>query len=269
MSWSRRLLGISLCIVCLAVGRANAAATTNFSDQWWNPNESGWGAAVLQQWDTLFVDVFVYGADQKPTWFTAAAGFQAVTAGHVIFSGDLYATSGPSYAVPFNPAAVSVRKVGTLTFDADGQSSATLTYSVDGTQVAKSVVRQTWRYENLTGNYYGGIVSDRVGCNNPANNGHSETPANFQISHLADNSMTIVAQIGALSCAITGTYTQAGHLGQIANGRGPCDDGGRGVSFLVFEIEQSLAGFTARFASVGDAGGDQCKTLARIGGVRR
>ena len=58
-------------------------------------------------------------------------------------------------------------------------------------------------------------------------------------------------------------------MGQVANGRGPCDDGGRGVSFLIIEIEQTLAGFTARFASVGDAGGDQCKTLARIGGVRR
>jgi hypothetical protein len=58
-------------------------------------------------------------------------------------------------------------------------------------------------------------------------------------------------------------------MGEIDNGRGPWDDTGRGVSFIVFEIEQSIAGFTARFASVGDAGGDQCKTLARIGGERR
>ena len=119
------------------------------------------------------------------------------------------------------------------------------------------MTRQTWRAENLTGSYYGGIVSDRAGCNNPANNGHSETPATFQISHLADNSITILSQIGAASCTITGTYTQSGHMGEIDDGRGPCDDAGRGVSFIVFEIEQSLAGFTARFASLGDAGDDQ------------
>jgi hypothetical protein len=270
MSLMRRSCGVLLLIACLVSGRANAAATTNFSDQWWIPGESGWGASVLQQWDTLFIDLFVYGTDNKPTWFVAAATLQSATGGHVMFTGDLYATSGGAYfGAPFNPATVSARKVGTLTFDASGTTSATLTYIVDGTQVVKSVTRQTWRAENLTGSYYGGIVSDRTGCNNPANNGHSETPANFQISHLADNSIAILAQIGASSCTITGTYTQAGHLGEIDDGRGPCDDGGRGVSFIVFEMEQSLAGFTARFLSLGDAGGDQCRTLARIGGVRR
>ena len=39
---------------------------------WWIPDESGWGASVLQQWDTLFIDLFVYRTDNKPTWFVAA-----------------------------------------------------------------------------------------------------------------------------------------------------------------------------------------------------
>jgi len=270
MSPLRSSFGLLLLVACLISGRANAVATTNFSDQWWIPEESGWGASVLQQWDTLFIDLFVYGTDNKPTWFVAAATLQPVTASHVVFTGDLYATSGgASFAGPFNLASVSARKVGTLTFDASGPTNANLTYTVDGVQVVKSVTRQTWRAENFTGSFYGGIVSDRTGCNNPANNGHSETPANFQISQLADGSITILAQVGAASCTITGTYAQAGHIGEIDNGRGPCDDAGRGVSFVVFEMEQSIAGFTARFASIGDPGGDQCRTLARIGGVRR
>jgi len=55
-----------------------ASLGTNFSDQWWNPAESGWGAAILQQYDTLFVDVFVYGPDGRPTWYTAAAYYQGL-----------------------------------------------------------------------------------------------------------------------------------------------------------------------------------------------
>ncbi len=259
-----------LYILSLKSGTANAAATTNFSDQWWNPNESGWGASVLQQWDTLFVDLFVYGTDNKPTWFVAAAVYQTSSAaGHLVFAGDLYATNGPSFGGPFNPAAVSARKVGSLTFDANGVISAVLTYSVDGTQVVKSVTRQTWHYENLSGSYFGGVVSDRTGCNNPANNGHSETPANFQITHSADNAISIAVQVGVAACTITGTYSQSGHMGQVLDGRGPCDDAGRGVSVGLVELELTVGGFTGRFVSVGDPGGDQCTTTARIGGVRR
>lgn len=31
--------------------------------QWWVPAQSGWGAAILQQGDTLFICCFVYGTD--------------------------------------------------------------------------------------------------------------------------------------------------------------------------------------------------------------
>src|SRR3989442_1160842 len=91
---------------------------TNFSDQWWNPNESGWGASILQQSDVIFVDLFVYGSDGLPTWFTASASPQGGGApGHVVFAGDLYRTNGPWFAGPFNPNFVTYRKVGTLIFD--------------------------------------------------------------------------------------------------------------------------------------------------------
>jgi hypothetical protein len=68
----RASIGLLLLVVFTSM-RADAASTTNYSDQWWIPAESGWGASVLQQWDTLFIDLFVYGTDNKPAWFTAAA----------------------------------------------------------------------------------------------------------------------------------------------------------------------------------------------------
>src|SRR5689334_9759101 len=121
-----RLLLVALALASFASG-ARASSGTNFSDQWWNPNESGWGAAVLQQADVLFVDVFVYGPDNRPTWYTAAAYHQPQAAG-LLFSGDLYVTSGPWFGAFFNPNAVFARKVGTLQFDASSTDTATLTY---------------------------------------------------------------------------------------------------------------------------------------------
>ena len=57
---------------------------------------------------------------------------------------------------PFASAPVAGRKVGTLTFDAGTITTATLSYSVDGTDVVKNVTRQTWTTQNLSGSYYGG-----------------------------------------------------------------------------------------------------------------
>src|SRR5512139_1753139 len=150
----RRLLIASLSLAVLASGGAHAASTTDFSDQWWVPTESGWGASVLQQSNTLFIDVMVYGADGKPTWFVAAASLQTSRpAGHTVFVGDLYATTGPYYGATFNRSLVTERKAGTLTFDATTATNATFSYTVDGTPVVKNVTRQTWSYEYLGGTY--------------------------------------------------------------------------------------------------------------------
>lgn len=267
------LLRTLICALALAVavaGPARAAGSTNLTDQWWSASESGWGAAVLQQGLTLFVDLFVYGADGKPTWFVAAVTYQASSsAGHLVFAGDVYAASGPWFGGAFNPALVTGGKVGTMVFDADSVLSATMSYTIGETSVVKRVTRQTWEYENISGAFFGGIVTDRTGCNTPANNGHGETPANFEIVHAPDNTISVKLLIADYTCTIVGNYTQEGHMGHIANGRGPCDDNARGISFDIFEIEKTASGFTARWSAVGDAGGEQCTTAARIGGVRR
>ena len=64
---------LGACAASLVSATGTASDGTNFSDQWWNPNESGWGISVLQQADVIFVDLFVYDTAGNPTWFTAAA----------------------------------------------------------------------------------------------------------------------------------------------------------------------------------------------------
>jgi hypothetical protein len=257
---------LRLLLVALALGSfawtARASSGTNFSDQWWNPDESGWGASMLQQADVLFVDLFVYGADGRPTWFTAAAYFQPQS-GRVLFSGDLYVTSGPWFGAFFNPAAVFARKVGTLQFEASSTDFATLTYSVDGVVVSKQIERQLWAYENFTGSYFGGLVYDQSGCAMASDNGHVEEFGAFQIDHPATNAFTLSLQSNFGNCTVTGNYSQLGHMGTV-DANYACSYGINGTMTL-YELERTSSGMTGRFIAQNNA----CQVAGTLGGVER
>jgi len=241
----RRLLIASLSVAVLATGAAHAVSTTNFSDQWWVPTESGWGASVLQQSNTLIIDLMVYGADSKPTWFFVGASLQtSPPAGHTVFVGDLYATTGPYYGGAFNPALVSGRKVGTLTFDATTSNSATIAYTVDGVPVLKPVVRQTWASDNLTGKYNGAWHFECSSGPWPT----TDEWVTLSITHNPDNSITLLEEPAPPPpfgyFLFRGTYSQIGHMGQIVAELQSTDHG----TVTFFEIEKTASGLIGRFS---------------------
>jgi len=244
----RKLLIASLSVAFIAAGGLRAAAPTNFSDQWWVADESGWGASIHQQSSTLVVDVLIYAIDGRATWFVAAAALQAGhPSGHTVFAGDLYATTGPYYGAGlFDSASVNVRKVGTLTFDASSANNATISYSVDGTPVVKNVTRHTWDYEDLSGTYYGGWQGDRSNCAQApiGFSAHFEDPLAISVVQNADNTVNVTLryQDGG-SESFSGIYTQSGHLGRI---EGTFHPEGAG-SLTVSEIEITSSGFSGRF----------------------
>jgi len=248
--------------LCSFAQPASASQGTNFSDQWWNPSESGWGASILQQYDTLFVDLFVYASDGRPQWYTAAIYHQAQS-GRSLFTGDLYVAAGPWFGAFWNPAAFTARKVGTMQFDASSTDFATLTYSVDGIVVSKAVQRQLWTYEDFTGNYYGGFVYDQSNCANPANNGHVEELGPFTINHPANNTFTLTLQSSSGQCTIAGNYTQLGHMGSV-DASYTCTYGVNGTMTL-YELERTGTGMTGRFIAENNA----CSVAGSLGGVER
>jgi hypothetical protein len=258
----------------LVWGSAMAASTTNYSDQWWVPAEDGWGASVLQQHDVLFVDLFVYGADSRATWFTAAVFLQAGSpVGHTVFTGDLYRTTGPYFGAPFNPAAVVRARVGTLTFDADSATTAVMTYTVEGTTVVKSVERISWRNENIGGIYVGGLTHDEV-CGN-ANSERVSEHVHMDITHRPDNTVSIALRVTSddeedIACTITGNYGQSGHIGRILGAAAQCMGGTVTGTFNLFEIERSVSGLLARFdATIRTPEGSCTFSNGSIGGVRK
>jgi hypothetical protein len=256
---------VAAAALLLLSGGVRAASTAQFTDQWWTSSESGWGAAVVQQANMLGVDLMVYGVDGKPAWYVVwAPNKPDAPAGHTVFSGDLYATTGPWFGGPFNPGLVAERKVGTLTFDATGPNSAAITYSVDGVNVAKSVSRMTWGRDNLTGSYDGTWM---MRCGFPA----YPSPFDWFVT------LTTVEQdaAGGVSIVLTcpmcwddfrhefrGTYEQTGRLGTIRAQLVAPDAGS--VTFT--EVEKTTVGFTGRLAGTMTISGVTCQTAdSRVG----
>ncbi len=114
--------------------------SNNYQDLWWNPSEPGWGVNIAHQGDILFATLFTYAADGKGMWLVMSDG-QRGTDG--TYSGTLYRTSGPRFnASPWTPIALTA--VGTMSFAFRNGNDGTMTYSVGGVQVVKSIQRQVF-----------------------------------------------------------------------------------------------------------------------------
>ena len=91
-------------------------AATNYSDIWWNPNESGWGLTIADHETQLFAVWYTYDFGGRPTWFVIPGG--GFTQGRRFFAGTVYQTRGPCYRYDsFDPAQVTASQVGTANID--------------------------------------------------------------------------------------------------------------------------------------------------------
>jgi hypothetical protein len=257
---------VAASVTCLAALSHAATATTDFTDLWSNPNEQGWGANVIQQNDIMFVTLFVNNANNAPVWYVASSVRQTTSTGATLnFTGPLYQTTAPYFGGPFNPANVSNRQVGTLTFSASQIAQAQLAYSVDGVNVTKQVTRQTWKAENIAGTYLGAVSGTWSGCGS-ARNGYQESFVTLTVSQ--DNlaiSMREDGAGGAYTCTYNGTYGQDGRMGSIA-GNALCSDGVN-QAFIASEVQGGVQGLSMRLVAAQFSG--TCTFVGRLGGMRR
>jgi cytochrome c553 len=114
----------------------------DYSDLWWNPDESGWGFNITQHaTNVIFGVMYTYGEDRRPLWFVLPSGTWIAAN---IYSGPWYQVSGPSQAGPFDPSAIVATQVGTATITFTDASHATLAFTVNGTLVSKTMTRQSF-----------------------------------------------------------------------------------------------------------------------------
>lgn len=263
---SRHLAAALVAGALISTGAAAQNVGTAFSDLWWNPAESGWGVNIDHQQDVMFLTFFIYRADKSPYWLVGIfnrTGSNPLAAPPVVFTGDVYETTGPVFSGPFDPAQAGNHKVGTGTFSGN-LTSATLEYTVNGVIVTKSIVRQTLRNLDYTGDYLAATASTSVGCANAASNNVTAV----------DNGTLTVAQSGAAfqmtmrgktaTCTYHGTYSQQGSVGQVDSGSYSCDDSSSGT-FTMSSMQWTPFGMTASVAANNGA----CTLRGYLGGITK
>lgn len=112
----------------------------NYTDLWWNPQESGWGISITHRFDVMFLAWFVYDGAGKPTWYVASSC--AVNASGC--TGRLFRTVGPPFGASFDPKQVHGTDVGSMSVVFTDPNNGTLSYTVDGVSAMKPITRQTF-----------------------------------------------------------------------------------------------------------------------------
>ena len=110
----------------------------DYTDLWWNSDESGWGMAITHQFGNIFLAWYVYDANGKPFWYVAPA----CTVEGSSCSGTLYRTTGPAFGPPLDPTKVAAISVGTAIVSFIDANNAVLSYTVDGVSGTKAIKRQ-------------------------------------------------------------------------------------------------------------------------------
>ncbi len=138
------LVFVAFLAIALLLGSRHTPAA-NYSDIWWNPNESGWGLTIADHETQLFIVWYTYRQDRRPIWYVLPGG--TFSSDRRFFQGNLYVTTGPSYnSMVFDPNRVTRSLVGSAVFDfmpagmVDG--TVLFTYTMGGVTQTKQVQRQ-------------------------------------------------------------------------------------------------------------------------------
>ena len=237
-----------------------ASYSTDQSDLWWIPGESGWGIQFVQRNSTIFATMFVYDSAGAPTWYVATMAADGLT-----WTGDLYATRGPWFGtLPFNPTAVQATKVGSMTWLATQINAGTLTYTVNGTEVSKQLQREFIALDDFSGDYGGNLHQVNTGCPDPAQNGTSDLLAALVVRQTGNAATFATADENYNVCTYNGSLAQAGQMGCFA-GTFTCADSTQGT-FNFCEIQVNISGITARLIKQATPAG--CTTTGWFGGGR-
>lgn len=256
----RRCVARMLVVAGIAACCITPAWAIDYTDMWYVPSESGWGVNVVQSDTFLFLTFFIYGSDNRPTWYTGQLTWNGTA-----YTGGLYLTQGTYWPLPWNAADhPAAQAVGTATFTPNALNAydATLSYSVNGIgTVTKAITRQTLTTIGMGGTYIGGQVGAYSNCTNASGNGgytdtfgltvaQTATSATFTFGYPATNPTSI--------CTLSGPLEQHGQLYRMPGASYVCTgDITLSASATVYEIKATAQGIEGRFAATLPASGCQ------------
>lgn len=112
----------------------------DYTDLWWNENESGWGVSLTQQFGIVFAAWYAYDSTGKPVWYVVP-NCPVIGAG---CRGDLYqVTGGAPLTATWNGTNPAV-KVGDVSFAFTSATSGTMIYTLNNLTSSRIIARQAY-----------------------------------------------------------------------------------------------------------------------------
>ena len=119
----------------------STALAVDYTDLWWNTNESGWGISLTQQFGTIFAAWYTYDAAGKPVWYVAPN----CPVGGAGCTGELYrVTGGTPITSVWNGTDKVVTSVGNVTFAFSDAANGTMNYTINGVTSNRLIARQPY-----------------------------------------------------------------------------------------------------------------------------
>lgn len=110
----------------------------DYTDLWWNPNESGWGVSLTQQYGMIFAAWYTYDATGKTIWYVVP---NCPVSG-ASCAGTLYrVTGGEPLSTAWNGTNQPIA-VGNATFAFNDAANGTMTYTFSGATSIRAITRQ-------------------------------------------------------------------------------------------------------------------------------
>ena len=267
MKTVRQLLVTTFLAFGVALPASAVTSHIDYSDLWYNaPAESqaGWGVNVAQQGDVIFATMFIYDQANQPHWYVAS---NVNATGATTFSGQLFNIgSGTYFGAPWVGIS-GVAPVGNIAFTFNTPTTGSMTYTINNVQVTKQIVRQSWRVDNLSGRYIGGVVgSGSSGCgqfgvliNGDLTISHAQPNITFSVDFFNNF---------ASNCTFSGQYSQVGSVGSAtgsyqctcANNACPAFSG----TFTMSELRNTRNGLNGRITG----SHPNCNYNGFVGGYR-
>jgi hypothetical protein len=262
MTTLRRAACVLLAAVAFLVSPAQSTSfSTDQSDLYYIPAESGWGVQLVQRGSVIFATMFVFGADTKPTWYVATLNFISGST----WTGDLYTGTGPYFGAPFNPANLVARKAGTMTWVAQTLGTGTLSYVADGVAVTKNVIRETLVVDDYSGMYLGAFHFTTTGCMDSSNNASGEIPLiTITVTQSGQSISIAISFLGIGGMTISGMLSQSGQFGTVVGTYTDTtgDSGTASVSAMNVQTN-AIAGTFSQTSAM-----DGCQTVGYFSGMR-
>ena len=238
-----RNMAAALVVACAAGG----VQAGTYSDLWLKADEPGWGVNVVQQSETAFVTLFVYGPDGKPTWYVASDA-QVIAysqpGSYPLFRGTLYKTEGSWLGGPWQADNAKVIPAGEVQLEVLAKDRMRVHYTADGVSGAKEVRRFSFAQPVDLANFVTQFYLRQAIGGQPY--GYLYLQAETLVHFNADTGqgfMRVDDQIGR-RCEYRGPYQQAGKLIRFA-GDFTCNAGDAlAGTFEVSDLEVTANGVT-------------------------